>query len=111
MRTRTRPVSGAARLEMLESRLLLAADWTYLVYLDADNNLETDGLINVNQMEPRQGNETNAASTLEGARLRASRPRFRCRAIEPDERAARARARGRARAPAAMPARGTAARS
>ena len=41
----------------------------------------------------------------------ASRPRFRCRAIAPGGRAARARAGGRAAAPGAAPARGTAARN
>lgn len=38
-----------ARLEALEPRMMLS--WTVLTYLDADNNLESSGVLNVNQME------------------------------------------------------------
>jgi len=37
--------------EQLEARLLLAADWTVMVYLDGDNNLEDVGVTDVNEME------------------------------------------------------------
>jgi len=37
--------------EMLEPRLLLAADWTLMVYLDGDCDLEGAGIEDVNEME------------------------------------------------------------
>src|SRR5215472_11834262 len=58
---------------------------------------------------PREYARTAGAS--EGEPARASRSRFRCRAIAPGGRADRARAGGRAGAPAAGPARGIAARN
>ena len=44
-------VADKPLLEALEPRLLLAADWTVMVYLDADNNLEGAGIDDVNEME------------------------------------------------------------
>ncbi len=43
--------TGRNTLESLEPRLLLAADWTFLVYIDADNNLESAGIDDINEME------------------------------------------------------------
>ena len=40
-----------AFMEALEPRLLLNADWTVLVYLDGDNNLEEAGVADLNEME------------------------------------------------------------
>jgi len=47
---RSTPGAGV-EMEVLEPRLLLAADWTLLVYLDADNDLEDAGIDDVNEME------------------------------------------------------------
>jgi hypothetical protein len=41
-------------LFLLFSANIFAADWTIIVYLDADNNLYTDGLDDVNEMESCQ---------------------------------------------------------
>ncbi|MGD0897379.1 MAG: clostripain-related cysteine peptidase [Thermoguttaceae bacterium] len=38
-------------MESLEQRAMLAANWTVLVYLDANNSLESFGVTNVQQME------------------------------------------------------------
>jgi subtilisin-like proprotein convertase family protein len=39
------------RVEQLEQRTLLTTNWTVLVYLDGDNNLDEAGVLNVNHME------------------------------------------------------------
>lgn len=50
------PISGPSAslppgMEALEPRLLLAADWTVLVYMSADNNLEPYAIADLNEME------------------------------------------------------------
>ncbi len=48
-----RPLNGSGRpvLESLEPRLLLSADWTMMVYVDGDNDLEAYAIVGVNEME------------------------------------------------------------
>ena len=43
--------SGRPVLESLEPRLLLSANWTVMVYVDGDNNLEGAAIDDVNEME------------------------------------------------------------
>jgi len=47
----TAPCSLTTAFEPLEPRLLLTADWTFLVYLDGDNNLEPAAIADLNEME------------------------------------------------------------
>jgi len=51
MGNRRSPIAVEPRLECLEPRMLLSANWTFMVYIDADNNLESAGIDDVNEME------------------------------------------------------------